>query len=111
MIALQVFGLIVHLFLVIGLVAIGYFDFLGMTSTAESSAQLLKNMAPTGDGVINQISSETINAAASLLSVIKTFAISAMVSFVAHAVAYWRCIRNTQEINRVVSLDSGKPRG
>lgn len=94
--SLQVFGLIVHLFLIAALIAIGFFDCLGIESQATSSAHLLHKFAtsqsPIGaiDVLITRIADETINAASMLLSVMKMLSVSAMISFVAHAISFRR---------------------
>ena len=90
----QIFGLIAHLFLIAALVAIGFFDFLGMEPLAKSSAQLLKTLAAAQssvgavDSLSSRIAAETANATSVLLSVMKALSVSAMISFLAHLITF-----------------------
>lgn len=95
-VAFQVFGLIVHLLLVIGLVALGFFDFLGIELLTNSSAKLLNALAvaqsSTGnvDSLSSRIATEMANVAPVLLSLMKAFSISALISFIAHLISFSR---------------------
>lgn len=92
----QVFGLLVHLFLAAALIGIGFFDLFGLAPHAQSSAQLLSKLAAsqssagTVDPLTHRIADETISAATMLLSAMKTLAISAAISFVAHVIGFRR---------------------
>lgn len=94
--ALQVFGLVVHFLLATSLVAIGYFDFLGLEPLANSTAQLLKTLATAQsssggvDPLTSRIAIETTNAASVLLSVLKTLSVSAVITFIIHVISFRR---------------------
>lgn len=97
--SIQAFGLLIHLCLMVTLIAVGYFDLLGLEANAQSSAGLLSKLAtaqsPTDavDTLTIRIADETVGAALLLLSVLKTLAVSAAVSFAAHLICFRLSVR------------------
>ena len=91
----QIFGLIIHLFLMAGLISIGFFDLLGLKPLIDSTGGLLSSLTATqsclssGDRFFNQITIKIIELFPVLVSVIKSLSTLAILSFLAHLLSFY----------------------
>lgn len=97
--AFQALGILAHCLLTAGLIAIGYFDFMGFSETAESSAELFRRLASHGDEVFRQMSVQTLSVASSTLSAFKMLALASLVALLAHILTVLIIWRQAKEIS------------
>lgn len=92
LISFQVFGLITHLLLVLSLISIGFFDFLGLKPLINSIAELLNSLSATqpDDQLSNLITAKMVEIIPVLLSSIKGLSIMAILSLVAHSLSFYK---------------------
>ncbi len=92
--SLQVFCLFVHAFLIVTLVAIGFFDYLGIEAQATSSAELVTKLAARmsqvgeADSLTLRIADGTVEVSRELLSLLRGLSLAAILSFSGHVISF-----------------------